>query len=64
MHESERVPLSVAKERHPQLVVGHLGNEMRLIAKVDAARLQVRVGGLNIVVPHFTTPGVIFAVVE
>jgi rhamnosyltransferase subunit B len=49
VHEGEGVPLSVAKERHPQLMVWHFRDEVRLIAKVDAPRLQIRVGRLNIV---------------
>ena len=49
MHDGESVPLAVAKERHPQLVVRHLGNQMRLIAKFDTARLQIGVSHLDIV---------------
>ena len=48
MHECERVALSISKERHPQFMIRHLRDEMRRVAKVDAARLQVAVCRIDV----------------
>src|SRR5688500_3431583 len=47
-HQSEEVVLAVAEESHPELVIGHLGDEVRLIFEFHAAALHLRVGLLEI----------------
>lgn len=49
MHQRVRVPFSVVEERHPQLVIRHPGDEVRLAAKRDAALAQLRVGHVEVV---------------
>src|SRR3954447_18934594 len=48
-HQCQRVALRIEEEGHPQLVVGHLGQEVRLVDELGAAALQGLVGGSDVV---------------
>ena len=48
MHQRERVSFSVSEERHPQFVIRHLRDEVRLVSKLDAARVQVGVRRIDV----------------
>src|SRR5580692_996900 len=41
LHQRQRMPIRVAKERHPQIVIGHAGDQMRRSVKADAALRQL-----------------------
>jgi len=47
-HQSEQVPLGIAKEGHPQIVIRHSGDDVGLVFKAHVLRKQLLVGGLNV----------------
>ena len=47
-HERENVGFGVAKEGHPEVVLGHARNEVRLIVKFCATRLEPLERGLDV----------------
>src|SRR6188472_3191239 len=54
-HQGERIPLRIPEEHHPQIVIGHLRDQMWLIDELDAALLQRLVAPrdvLHLVVDH------------
>ena len=54
-HQGQRVPLRIPEEHHPQIVIGHLRDQMWLIDELDAALLQRLVAPrdvLHLVVDH------------
>src|SRR3954469_13832868 len=48
LHQSQRVAVRVGEERHPQIVVIHLGDQMRLAAESHAALLELAYRKRNI----------------
>ena len=48
-HQTVQVAVGVAEERHPQLVVGHLRDEVRLVLERDTALEQLGSGGMDVV---------------
>src|SRR5690349_8405770 len=48
-HQAQQVVLRVAKVCHPQLVVGHASDEMRLIFEAHLLREQILIHGVKIV---------------
>src|SRR6185503_2367412 len=47
-HQRERVAFGVLEKRHPQLVVRHFGDQVRLPLEWDAALGQIGKGALNV----------------
>src|SRR5215510_15668156 len=41
LHQCERMAVGVGEERHPQIVIVHLGDQMRLAVKCHAALLEL-----------------------
>ena len=48
-HEGKRVPLGVLQERHPELVIGHLGDEVGLVRESHPASGERAEGSPKIV---------------
>src|SRR3954447_265403 len=48
LHQSQRVAVRVGEERHPQIVVVHFGDQMRLAAESHAALLELAYRKRNI----------------
>src|SRR5262245_39102855 len=47
-HDRHRVSFCVTEGAEPKVVVGHLGNEVRLIDERDAARLEIAMDPLDV----------------
>lgn len=47
-HQGEKIILRIAKERHPQIVVRHFGDEMRRALKFHLAPGKLLIGVLNV----------------
>src|SRR4249920_3635039 len=47
-HQSHQIPLRVAEEYHPQIVIGHSCDQVRLIFEGHTLLFHRGVGGLNV----------------
>ena len=47
-HQAQQIAFRIAEEGHPQIVIGHSGDEVRLVVKLHALVLHDGVGGLNV----------------
>ena len=48
-HDAEDVVCGVFEEGHPEIVVGHFGDEVRIFEERDAAGLDCTAGGVDVV---------------